>query len=137
MMKNKYILLLFFALSVSTIHAQNSENSDDEAARTWSDKTGKFKVKAKLLSNAEGKIKLLKEDGLVITVPIDRLSEADQKFLNEKDNPFSGGEPLKNDMTEMDRKTGERRDRCIGITFEGRKRPRIAIRWQRTLCRQR
>jgi len=105
MMKNKYILLLFFALSVSTIHAQNSENSDDEAARTWSDKTGKFKVKAKLLSNAEGKIKLLKEDGLVITVPIDRLSEADQKFLNEKDNPFSGGEPLKNDMTEMDRKT--------------------------------
>ena len=105
MMKNKYILLLFFALSVSTIHAQNSENSDDEAARTWSDKTGKFKVKAKLLANAEGKIKLLKEDGLVITVPIDRLSDADQKFLNDKDNPFSGGQPLKNDMTEMDRKT--------------------------------
>ncbi len=50
--------------------------------RTWTSKTGKFKVRAKLRGVEDGKVKLEKEDGTVIVVPLSRLSEADQRFLD-------------------------------------------------------
>ena len=69
--------------------------------REWSDSTGAFKIKAKLLSAKNGKIKLEKEDGFVVTLPSLKLSDADQKFIAElekqkametsEDNPFAGG----------------------------------------------
>ena len=50
--------------------------------RTWTSKTGKFKVRAKLRGVENGKVKLEKEDGTVILVPLSRLSEADQRFID-------------------------------------------------------
>lgn len=67
--------------------------------RTWTDKTGKFKVKAKLNERVDNLVRLETEDGRLITVPVEKLSEFDQKYLesakaNMDENPFAGGEKV-------------------------------------------
>lgn len=49
--------------------------------RTWSDMSGKFRVKATLEFADRTNVKLLKADGLSVTVPLDRLSQSDQRFV--------------------------------------------------------
>lgn len=49
--------------------------------RTWTDATGKFKVEAALVRVEDGSAVLKKTDGKELRVPIDRLSDGDQRFL--------------------------------------------------------
>ncbi len=64
--------------------------------RTWSDSTGAFTVEAEFLGLEDGTVRLKRDDGKVLEVPLDRLSEADQKTARELaeaarpviDNPF-------------------------------------------------
>jgi len=55
--------------------------SEAPEVRMWTDSTGKFNVRAKLISVLDGKVKLEKEDGRIIELPIQRLSEADQQLV--------------------------------------------------------
>lgn len=54
---------------------------DENGFRQWTDDSGKFSVKARLIENRNGQVKLLKESGTTISVPLNRLSSADRKFL--------------------------------------------------------
>jgi hypothetical protein len=57
---------------------------DDVAqARTWTDKTGRFKVEAELIEVKDGMVRLQKTDGKKLSVPLEKLSEADQAVANE------------------------------------------------------
>ncbi len=49
-----------------------------EAFRTWRDESGKFEVRAKFVDGDDGKVRLEKEDGKEITVPLARLCAADR-----------------------------------------------------------
>jgi hypothetical protein len=49
--------------------------------RKWQDTTGKFTVLAKLVNVSNGIVSLQKEDGTVIQVPLEKLSEADRQYL--------------------------------------------------------
>lgn len=60
---------------------EKAEPQTTEEWREWSDATGQFKLTARLISVADGKVKLEKKDGSVANVPIDKLSEADQKVV--------------------------------------------------------
>lgn len=67
---------------------QASEKSTDPTAaaekdpyRMWSDVTGKHKVKAKLLATADGSVELQTEKGRKISLEIEKLSDADQAWL--------------------------------------------------------
>jgi hypothetical protein len=51
--------------------------------RIWTDSTGNFRVEAKLVSFFADQAELLKKDGKTITLPLDRLSADDQKFLQK------------------------------------------------------
>jgi hypothetical protein len=51
--------------------------------RLWKSSSGKFSVKAKLDGLDGSDVKLITEDGRNITVPVEKLSEADQKVLKE------------------------------------------------------
>ena len=67
--------------------------------RNWTDKTGRFTVEAKLQSFRDGKVKLEKADGLVVELPLTKLSEQDQAYIarlkaeSQMENPFAGGAP--------------------------------------------
>ncbi|MEN6449883.1 MAG: SHD1 domain-containing protein [Thermoguttaceae bacterium] len=69
------------AASAAPAVSQSGESADRSAVRVWTDQTGQHKTRAKLLSVENGAVKLQKENGAVITVPIAKLSEADQQFL--------------------------------------------------------
>ena len=51
--------------------------------REWRDDSGKFQIKARLILILDGKVRLLKETGRTTTVPVARLSSADQAYVNE------------------------------------------------------
>ena len=51
------------------------------AYRTWADTTGQFSVKARYRGVKDDKLSLETEDGRLIQVPLDKLSETDRKFL--------------------------------------------------------
>ena len=65
------------------------------AVRTWSDASGKFKVEATYLAISDGKVTIRRTDGREIAVPLDKLCEADQNYVEqlqaasrEPENPF-------------------------------------------------
>ena len=52
--------------------------------RTWTDSTGKFSVRATMVTLSDGAVTLRTENGKELTVPIDKLSEADRALLQKK-----------------------------------------------------
>lgn len=61
--------------------------------RTWSDSTGKHKIKASFVSLEDGKVTLEKEDGTTMEIDLKKLSKADQKYVADAmkpadDDPF-------------------------------------------------
>jgi S1-C subfamily serine protease len=53
------------------------------AAREWSDRGGQKKIEAEFVEQQDGKVVLRKSDGTHVKVPLDKLSDADQKFVAE------------------------------------------------------
>ncbi len=68
-----------------------------EEIRAWTDITGKYKIKAKFVGLSEGKVTLEREDGTELTIPLEKLSEADRKVVAEiqanDQNPFKVVKP--------------------------------------------
>jgi hypothetical protein len=54
--------------------------------RTWSDSSGQFKIEAVYLGQEGEGVKLLKNDGAVITVPLAKLSKVDQDYVAGRAN---------------------------------------------------
>ena len=54
--------------------------------RTWTAVNGK-EVEAEFVSNSDGQVTLKMKTGKVFKVPIDKLSKADQDFLQAKSSP--------------------------------------------------
>jgi len=73
----------------------------------WTDNTGKFKIKASLLEANEDQVRLKKTDGTVISVPMRRLSEADQQWLQKH---AAAAEPAAADAGEWPGWRGPNRD---------------------------
>jgi len=86
--------------------------------RSWSDKTGKFKIEGSLKSADAKSVQILKSDSKVIDVPVDKLSESDHAFVQgflaavkalsralpipeeDDENPFKGGVPSNGPSTD-------------------------------------
>ncbi|EMI52166.1 SHD1 domain-containing protein [Rhodopirellula sallentina] len=64
-----------------------------EPKRQWSDKSGRFKIDAKLVKQEGGKVFLLRDDSRTIEVPVAKLSDTDQEYLrglaSVDDSPFN------------------------------------------------
>ena len=52
--------------------------------RNWTDSTGQHTIEAKFSGLAMGKVKLTKQDGTTIQVPVDKLSEEDQAWIEKR-----------------------------------------------------
>lgn len=59
------------------------------AARKWTSKDGRFSTEAELIEVADGKVTLKKESGDTITVPLDRLSMADRRYVASMKNKLA------------------------------------------------
>lgn len=54
-------------------------------ARKWTDSTGNFSLEAELVDFKDGKVRLKRTDGKIITVAFTKLSKPDQEFLHRGD----------------------------------------------------
>ena len=84
----KLAVLALGALSPTTFHglAAGQESpaqisSQRGEFRTWSDRSGKFHTEAVFIEVTEGKVSLKKRDGTTISVPLEKLSDADQEYV--------------------------------------------------------
>lgn len=64
--------------------AEKAEQDKKERTRTWADATGEYTVHAEFRGYTAGKVKLKKDDGTVVTLEIDKLSEEDQKWIKSR-----------------------------------------------------
>ena len=69
------------------VHSIDEENAADTAVqsaelRTWTDSSGKFQVEARFLRLADDQVTIEQEGGKQITLPLTRLSAADQAYVN-------------------------------------------------------
>jgi len=73
----RHLVAIFCLLTwFCSTHAAEGAN-----LRTWTSKSGKYTVKAELLSFAEGVVTLRRADGKKIEIPIAKLSQDDQKHV--------------------------------------------------------
>ncbi len=85
--------------------ATTAEQSAPNEPRAWTSKSGKFSVRATFLGMHEDKVRLKKENGDVIEVPLEKLGDAEVKLVktlaeklqaakeaeaNKEKNPFEG-----------------------------------------------
>lgn len=52
--------------------------------RRWIDNTGQYSCRGRLIDMLEGQVRLLKDNGHTTTVPLDRLSQDDQQFVQRQ-----------------------------------------------------
>jgi hypothetical protein len=55
-----------------------------EERRTWSSSDGKYSVAAEFVELVDGVVRLRREDGRIARIPLDRLSDADQRYVRQK-----------------------------------------------------
>jgi hypothetical protein len=58
-----------------------SSDQDRSASRIWTDHTGRYQIQAKFQGMKDGKVRLEKPDGTLLAIPLEKLSEADQRFI--------------------------------------------------------
>jgi len=61
--------------------AKTAAGPDRDELRTWTDNTGVYHIKAKFRDFKDGKLTLERADGKVVVLPVERLSDADRKFI--------------------------------------------------------
>ncbi|QDU25241.1 hypothetical protein ETAA8_03040 [Anatilimnocola aggregata] len=59
--------------------------------RSWTDNTGTFEVRGRLIAILDGHVRLLKDNGRTTTVPNRRLSTTDKKYVDEVINLHGRG----------------------------------------------
>lgn len=70
--------------SASARTTESAAKSTDPEVRTWTDSSGKFQIEARLVAYKNGKVTLLRTDGKLITLPFEKLSATDQRFVETK-----------------------------------------------------
>lgn len=54
-----------------------------EPARIWTDNTGKYHIKAAFMEVTGDKVRIRRENGRIITMPLERLSDKDKEWIRE------------------------------------------------------
>ena len=85
-----WLWALFFVIALS-----NSAYSE-EPLRKWVDAAGKFSIDASMVDVVGDSVRLLKQDGATIQVPLVKLSDADREYIKSRiamdsnaENPFA------------------------------------------------
>jgi hypothetical protein len=67
--------------------AQAAAANAAPAFRTWTDATGKFSIEAKFVGEDGDAVRLVKQDGTELKVPLAKLSESDRKYVESRRGP--------------------------------------------------
>lgn len=91
------MLRAIVVMTVLAVLAQTASAARPERVRQWTDDSGTFQVRATLVEISESgdSVKLRLQDGKFTTVPFERLSESDRRYVEtrSKQNLTSGRKP--------------------------------------------
>ena len=73
---------VFFVLCATMLSATQAVSG-----RTWTDSTGKYKIEAEFVKLDGQNVHLRREDGRIVQIPINRLSQGDQDHVRELTAP--------------------------------------------------
>ena len=59
----------------------------DALARTWTDTTGKYKIEGEFIKLTDGQVDVRRDDGKLVRIPLEKLSEADQQYARKAAKP--------------------------------------------------
>ena len=68
------------AVTPKSTKDEDGANKREEPIRTWTDSTGKLRIRARLEGVDEESVHLRKEDGELVTVPLERLGKGDRVY---------------------------------------------------------
>lgn len=96
LVRSLLIASLFPLIATNLAHGQSA---DGRLMRNWSDNSKKFSVRAAYVDFEDGQVRLEKEDGSSISVPLERLSATDRAYVarrirstqNRETAPAGGG----------------------------------------------
>jgi TolB-like protein len=83
--------------------ARAQEGSADPGYRIWKTQSGGYTTKATLLKFEDGVVQLEKQDGKVVSLPIEKLSNADQEYVKNR----SGGGRTAQDTLQPEARSGD------------------------------
>jgi len=63
---------------------QSKDSVEADKLRTWIDSTGEHKIEARFSGLTSGKVKLIKQDGSTVEVPLEKLSDDDQQWIKDR-----------------------------------------------------
>ena len=52
--------------------------------RTWTDSSGSYKIEAEFVDESDGTVRLKRSDGRIVSLPLERLSAADQAYVQKQ-----------------------------------------------------
>ena len=81
-MKTSFLRLMGCTVLLITV----AFRADNASAREWTDITGAFRIEAELVEYKDGVVRLRKTDGSIVSVPLAKLSKADQNYVLKPDS---------------------------------------------------
>ena len=111
-------------LAILAVASWAARVPEDGQAREWVDATGNHKVQADLVRVEGENVILTRQDGAVVKVPLDRLSQQDRTYLQSlsesEDAAVQGNEPDNRLEGESDERIVDEHPGDGGVTEEGR-----------------
>ncbi len=71
------------AVTTAVVDSSETDQAAEPVSRVWHDASGGFSVEAELVASDGVTVTLRRVDGNTISVPLERLSEADRRWLEE------------------------------------------------------
>ncbi|KAI8085032.1 uncharacterized protein BX664DRAFT_338374 [Halteromyces radiatus] len=106
------------SLSRSVSTRQDLPKPDPDRLRTWTDRSGAFKVEAQFLGYTDGKLRLHKANGVKIDVPLEKMSSEDIRWVERRTNQPVGSIGKKSSVNQGE-KTPEMPPRPNPTTSDG------------------
>ena len=98
-----FLIVCLACLTLPTSsHAQSKRSSASSTPRIWTDATGKYKIRAKLVEVENGTVHLKRTDvDADISIPLEKLSKADQEWVaKHSGDRVKGGDEAKEDTAD-------------------------------------
>ncbi|KAI5849040.1 SH3 domain-containing protein [Tricharina praecox] len=96
--------------------APGKSKPDTSQIRTWTDRTGSFKVDAQFLGCRDGKIHLHKVNGVKIAVPVSKMSMTDLRYVEDRTGmSLDEDKPLSEIMKEQRRNNAQNEQAGIAV----------------------
>jgi hypothetical protein len=77
-------------------------SAESNELRIWTDITGEHTINARFMEIKDGKVRLKKSDGKTVAIPLEKLSEDDQKLAKQLADGKSGDSPFVDDDSHSD-----------------------------------